>query len=33
MNSAMEIDESIFCSGLILLPCDTVYSRCSFSLE
>jgi hypothetical protein len=33
MNSAVEIDQSIFNSEFILLPCDPVHSGCSFSLE
>ena len=33
MNSAVEIDQSIFDSGLILLPCDPVHSGCGFPLE
>src|SRR5438034_1982602 len=33
MNSAMEIDQSIFHSDFIFLPCDPVHSGCGFSLE
>jgi hypothetical protein len=33
MNSAVEIDQSIFNSVFILLPCDSVHSGCGFSLE
>jgi hypothetical protein len=32
MNPTMEIDESIFQAGLILLPRHSVHSRCRFSL-
>jgi hypothetical protein len=32
MNSAMEINQPIFKSGLILLPGDPVHSRCGFPL-
>ena len=33
MNSAVEIDQSIFQPDFILLPCDPVHSGCGFSLE
>jgi hypothetical protein len=33
MNSAVEIDPSIFDSEFILLPCDPVHSGCGFPLE
>src|SRR6266851_5923321 len=33
MNSAMEIEQSIFNSDFIFLPCDPVHSGCGFSLE
>src|SRR5713101_7532505 len=33
MNSAMEIDQSIFNPDFIFLPCDPVHSGCGFSLE
>src|SRR5579864_7823801 len=33
MNSAMEIDQSIFNPEFILLPCDPVHSGCGFPLE
>src|SRR5260370_25351239 len=33
MNSAMEIEQSIFNSDFIFLPCDPVHSGCVFSLE
>src|ERR1700680_3159957 len=33
MNSAVEIDKSIFNSVFILLPCDSVHSGCGFPLS
>ncbi len=33
MNPAVQIGESIFQSGFILLPCDAVHSGCGFPLQ
>jgi hypothetical protein len=33
MNPVVEIDESVFQSGFILLPSDTVHSGCGFPLQ
>jgi hypothetical protein len=33
MNPSVKIDESILQAGLILLPPDSVHSRCGFPLQ